>query len=185
MEQLDFSKISMTGRFCYVFMCIEKYLTEKWPDRDWTIIAEHMWQWTKQYWDESWDIYSVIVPEYIMQHDSYEVTRDVDFDGELDQDVYNRLIDLYSDITDGQGTCDFDILMKIPCDMGNICDGAAFSSAERLVQEEMDIVFELLDRADVALPAIEKVNDFDVSIGNGWGGFMDTTYLSIILGGRK
>ena len=31
-----FYNITMTGRLCYIFMCIERYLTTLYPERDWT-----------------------------------------------------------------------------------------------------------------------------------------------------
>ena len=40
----DFSNIYMTGRLCYLFMCIEKYLVTRWPDRNWVPVAEALWQ---------------------------------------------------------------------------------------------------------------------------------------------
>lgn len=46
----EFYNITMTGKICYIFMCIERYLVDKYPDRDWTPVAKHMWQWTEHWW---------------------------------------------------------------------------------------------------------------------------------------
>ena len=48
-----FKNISITGRLCYLFMCIEKYLISMYPDKDWTVVAERLWLWTETYWDEA------------------------------------------------------------------------------------------------------------------------------------
>ena len=50
-------KLSLTGRFCYLFMCVETYLVTRFPERDWTPVAKRCWQWTEDYWDKGWDIY--------------------------------------------------------------------------------------------------------------------------------
>ena len=37
-------KVSMNGRMAYVIMCVEAFLKAKYHDRDWTLIAQKMWQ---------------------------------------------------------------------------------------------------------------------------------------------
>ena len=37
-----FKNITMTGRMCYIFMCMERYLLSLYPDRDWTLVAKKM-----------------------------------------------------------------------------------------------------------------------------------------------
>lgn len=58
MEELDFKlmNLSLTGRLCYLFMCIERYLSICYPDRDWSLVAEKCWQWTNKYWNDGCDI---------------------------------------------------------------------------------------------------------------------------------
>ena len=41
----ELKNISLTGRLCYLFMCIEKFLVSCYPDRDWTPAAKKCWQW--------------------------------------------------------------------------------------------------------------------------------------------
>ena len=59
-------KLSLTGRFCYLFMCVETYLVTRFPERDWTPVAKRCWQWTEDYWDKGWDIYSAVIPEFFL-----------------------------------------------------------------------------------------------------------------------
>ena len=40
-NQLD--QVSMNGRMAYLIMCIERFLTGKYPDRDWSDVARKMW----------------------------------------------------------------------------------------------------------------------------------------------
>ena len=100
---MDFFKnISITGRLCYLFMCIEKYLVSLYPDRDWTIVAERLWIWTEKYWDEAQEESYQIIPEYLMEFDTYEETNSRCFDGKLSRELYEKLIRLYDGITDGK-----------------------------------------------------------------------------------
>ena len=71
----ELNKLTLTARLCYVFMCIEKYLITIYPDKNWSPVAKRMWSWTNFYWNEGWDNYSVVVPEFILEFDSYEETN--------------------------------------------------------------------------------------------------------------
>ncbi|MDE6318273.1 MAG: hypothetical protein K2M22_00880, partial [Lachnospiraceae bacterium] len=57
----ELKNISLTGRLCYLFMCIEKYLVSVYPDRDWMPVAKKCWQWTSVFWNEGCDEYDKIV----------------------------------------------------------------------------------------------------------------------------
>lgn len=35
--------ISMMGRMAYVIMCVEKYLLNKYPNRNWKLLSEILW----------------------------------------------------------------------------------------------------------------------------------------------
>lgn len=37
-------KLSLTGRMCYLFMCVEKYLISLYHQKDWTPVAKRCWQ---------------------------------------------------------------------------------------------------------------------------------------------
>jgi len=67
-----FENISMTGRLCYVFMCIERYLLTLYPDKDWTVVARKMWQWPKDTWSDGWWEYGDVVPGYILKYKNFE-----------------------------------------------------------------------------------------------------------------
>ena len=61
-----FHSITLTGRLCYIFMCMERYLTGMYPGRDWTPVAERMWPWTEQgSWDGCMQRYYTIVPDLV------------------------------------------------------------------------------------------------------------------------
>ncbi len=64
-----FDNITMNGRMCYIFMCIERYLLALYPDRDWTPVAKRMWQWTSYccWTDDGLDIYEKTIPSWNMR----------------------------------------------------------------------------------------------------------------------
>ena len=64
-------------------MCMERYLLALYPNHDWRPVARKMWQWSTNWWDEAWDNYSTVVPEYLMEFGTYEETNERAFDGEL------------------------------------------------------------------------------------------------------
>lgn len=182
----DLHDITMAGRFCYAFMCIEKYLVTLYPKVDWTPIARKMWQWTEQYWDESWDIYSQIVPEYIFEFSSYQELNDRSFDGKLDKCDYENIIACYKGITSGNPDDEINIIIKVPTDMGNCTDGASFSWAEPLVYDELGKLEKMIIAHNIELPSKNSLEHFKFTKGQlknrePWGEFEKTDFLSIII----
>ncbi len=55
------SAVSMNGRMAYVIMCVEAYLINKYPDRDWSIISRKMWQATSMNWADWPDMFSSVI----------------------------------------------------------------------------------------------------------------------------
>jgi hypothetical protein len=192
----DFYNITMTGRLCYIFMCIERYLTSLYPIRDWIPVAQKMWQWTTHCWDESWDIYSEAVPEYILEFDSYEETNRQNYDGRLSKNHYDSVTALFKDITDrnGDNADEFRRILMIPSDFGSICDGTSFKAAEPLVAELIEEIECILNRHDIPLPDKTLLNRFQFDRKSplspdeknlGWGDFENTEFLSVILDKQK
>ena len=122
-------RLSMVGRLTYLFMCIESYLLTRWPDRDWTPVAERCWQWTEVDWVTGWNIYSVVVPEYLLEFEGYERTNRDGFDGALPESDYRRLTVLYAGLTEGREEDELNRLLMLPIAFGNICEGTDLSYA--------------------------------------------------------
>ena len=92
-------KLSLTGRFCYLFMCVETYLVTRFPERDWTPVAKRCWQWTEDYWDKGWDIYSAVIPEFLFEFEGYEKTNTGNYNGTLSEKDYQELTALFAGLT--------------------------------------------------------------------------------------
>ena len=63
--------VSMNGRMAYVIMCVEAYLVNKYPDRDWSIISRKMWQATSMNWADWPDMFSSVIPDVLLQYPEY------------------------------------------------------------------------------------------------------------------
>ena len=186
----EFYNITMTGRLCYIFMCMEKYLVTLYPERDWTPVAKRMWQWTEHWWDEAWDIYSIAVPEFIMEFDTYEETKEREYEGNLEKDDYDEMTALFKGITDGKGNDELCKVLKFPIDFGNTCEGTCISGAEPNVTRLIEEIENILQKHHISLPDKSVLQHFvyerekPVVWGEkelGWGDFENTEYLSIIL----
>jgi len=186
----EFYNITMTGRLCYIFMCIECYLITLYPDRDWTPVAKRMWQWTSHWWNESWDIYSEAVPEFILQFDSYEETNERSYDGNLKKEDYEEITALFKGITNGDGKDELCKVLMIPSDFGSTCEGMSASGAEPYVAELIDDIENILQKHNILLPDKKILQSFTYERGKPadrnkkapvWGDFENTEYLSVIL----
>jgi len=180
-ERPDFSNINMTGRLCYLFMCIEKYLVTRWSDRDWTPVAECLWQWTNQSWDISQVVSDQIIPEYILLEDSFEKTNQEYFDGDLSRELYDSLVALYSGITSGDPEDELNQVLFLTVDWGTVCEGASFNGADAPTKNYIDWMLSILEKHEIDFPSFSKVEGFTLEQLNGWGDSFDSRYLSIIL----
>lgn len=179
--QEELKGLSMTGRLCYLFMCLEKYLLACYPDRDWTPVAKRCWQWTNVYWDEGCDIYSPVVPEFLLEFDNYEETNRWAFDGNLSEKDYLALTDLFAGVTAGSQDDEINQILMLPINFSNACEGTNFASAD---EPTLTVLYEaqrLLLSHGISLPSIGKVKNMTVDRKNGWGEFLDSEYLSIII----
>lgn len=179
-----FKNISITGRLCYLFMCIEKYLVSLYPDRDWTIIAERMWLWTEKSWDEAQEESDQIIPEYLMEFDTYEETNSRCFDGKLSRELYEKLIRLYDGITDGKSDDEINQVLFTMVEWGTVCEGVGFSAADEPTINYLSWIESVLKKHSIELPNKELVSDMTKDQKNGWGDFCNCRYLSIILDER-
>lgn len=186
----DFYSITMTGRLCYIFMCIERYLVTLYPDRDWTPISKRMWQWSDHWWDEAWDIYSEAVPEFVLQFNTYEETNSRAYDGKLNKKDYDEIVSVFNGITDGKGNDELSRVLMIPSDFGSTCEGTCISGAEPLITELIEEIEDILQKNNIPLPDKSVLQHFIYDRGKpvargekepGWGDFENTEYLSIIL----
>lgn len=177
----ELATLSITGRLCYLFMCIEKYLITCYPERDWTPVAKRFWQWTNVYWDKGCNIYSPVVPEFLLEFDNYEETNLREFDGILSQNDYMILKNLFNGITTGRQDDELNRILMLPMNFMDCCDGTSFANAN---EPTLMIIYEaeqFLLSHGISLPSLCQIKNMTIGNKNGWGEFVDSEYLSIII----
>lgn len=179
--QEEFKGLSLTGRLCYLFMCLEKYLIACYPDRDWTPVAKRCWQWTNEYWDEGWEIYSPVVPEFLLEFDNYEEANRRAFDGRLSENDYLELTNLFAGVTTGSQKDEINQILMLPINFGNACEGTNFASADEPTCAILHEAQQILLSHGISLPSTRQLKDMTAEKKNGWGDFGDSEWLSIIM----
>ncbi|MBP5706892.1 MAG: hypothetical protein J6W76_06370 [Spirochaetales bacterium] len=196
MEEKDtrFGNISMTGRLCYIFMCIERYLLAIYPDKDWTVVARKMWQWPKQCWSDGWYEYGDVAPGYILKYKSFE---EVTFSSpDLTREEFETLRALYKSIPNARD--ELDAVLNTPFEMGNICDAEDYRTkiGEEQTMIAIGRIEEILKAHGIELPDASSVSEYikhdprdqarqdrlRITDRSGeWGMGIDADHLSVIL----
>lgn len=108
---MKLDNLSLTGRLCYLFMCI---------------VAKKCWQWTSVYWNEGRDRYSIVVPEYLFEFPNYEKTNTLAFDGMLSKKEYLELTNLFAGLTTGNSEDELNQVLSLPIEFNNVCECTSF-----------------------------------------------------------
>lgn len=179
-----FDTISMNGRMAYVIMCVEKFLTEKYPDRDWALVSEIMWKATSTNWGDWPDEYSSIIPDVFLQYEEFD--RD-ELGDSLSETEFNSLKGLYCGITEGvedDPSDELNYMLNKPYEMAMVYEGTVIGDG----QESLDIISaaeDVLKKNGITIPDYKKVAFSSSKELNGWGNDFDGRYLSIILRREK
>lgn len=175
-QNIDFHTISLTGRLCYLFMCYEQYLTTRYPTKDWTLVAKKCWQWTSHYWNEGCDIFAQIIPEFLFEFDDYDqISKQID--NNLSKKDYEQLKSLYKDVYIEE----INQLFMLGIDFNNACECTDFANADDITIDILGKAQMILSKHHIPYPDIHLLSGFSVNQKNGWGDFIDSSYLSIIL----
>lgn len=175
-QNIDFHTISLTGRLCYLFMCYEQYLTTRYPTKDWTLVAQKCWQWTSHYWNGGCDIFAQVIPEFLFEFDNYDQTSK-QFDNNLSKKDYEQLKSLYKDVYIEE----INQLFMLGIDFNNACECTDFANADDITIDILGKAQMILSKHHIPYPDIHLLSGFSVNQKNGWGDFIDSSYLSIIL----
>lgn len=174
---------SMNGRMAYTIMCVEAYLVNKHPERDWTIISKLMWKATSMNWADWSELYSTVIPDVFLQYKQYSAA---DMGAAISSQEFYIVKELYSGITDG---CEDDpedelnIILNKPFDMAMVYEGTVIGDGK----ESIKIIRgaeQILKNNRIALPDYSKVLFSSVEERNGWGNDFNGEYLSIVLNSK-
>lgn len=172
--------ISMNGRMAYIILCIEKYLLEMYPEKDWKELSKRMWKATSEAWDEWMDSFIEIIPQYLFEFDTYE---DSDFE-ELSEEEYKFFIDLYSGVTEGLFDDSTNKVGYIINTLKLMEEVYCYTSIPGTGEESIDLILqvcEILEEDNVSLPDLDLVEFTSFDERNGWGEKFDGEKMSMIL----
>lgn len=172
MELSVFNNISMNGRMAYLIMCVENYLISRYPDKDWSVLAQKMWWATSTYWDD-WDYeFMEIIPEYLFSKNDY-ISCGFDALSEEDYDYYTNLFRNMPD--------DFNRLLL---NLHKLQEVYCYSSIPSYGKEAVEIVFDsvsILEKSNIVIPDSKLISFSSFSEKDGWGDFFDGTKLSRLI----
>ena len=172
--------VSMNGRMAYVIMCVEAYLANKYPDRDWSLVCKKMWEATSTNWGAWSDMFSCIIPDVLLQYDEYP---DEDFDESLSKKEFLSLKKIYAGITNGiedDSEDELNYMLNKLFEMAMVYEGTTIGDGEKSF-EIIDNAEQVLTNSGIELPDYTKVMFSAASELNGWGNDFNGNYLSIIL----
>ncbi len=172
MKNSIFNEVSMNGRMAYLVLCVEKYLTTLFPEKDWRVLSEWMWKVTSLYWDEWDDKFIEIIPEYLFEFDTY---ADSDFELLTEED-YEYFTHLFTNMPE-----DFNKLMINLHEMQKVYCYTSIpgigSDSIRIIEKTCDILkSNNICEPDASIVLFSKFTEKD-----GWGEQFDGTHLSLIL----
>lgn len=173
------SSISMNGRMAYIILCIEKYLLQKYPDKDWKDLSCRMWRATSEPWDEWIDEFIEIIPQYLFEFDNYDES---DFE-ELSEEEYDYFVELYEGVSEGLCDNPSDKVNYMLNSLKELEEVYCYTSIPGIGKEAIDIlakVASVLVEENVELPDVSIVEFSAFVDKNGWGENFDGTNISLI-----
>ena len=136
---------SSTGKMAYLVLCLEGYLLEKMPERDWTPILEILWQVTSS--ECCLDLWSdnvvEIIPSLFFETPGYQ-----DFDY-LTEDQYRKIAVLYQNVSAAWE----DLVSAVQHAAPLYANGTR--GCCEYADEDVDFVAEVMRREGVPLPDVD------------------------------
>lgn len=173
------SSVSMNGRMAYTIMCVEAYLINQHPDRNWSVVAEAMWKATSTNWGDWPEVFSAYIPSVLLEYDEY----DEELAESFSEETYDQLRALYNGITGGNEddpSDEINYMINLPYEMAMVYEGTTIGDGA----ESFEIIQNtehLLEKHNIPLPDYHKVLFSSAQELNGWGNDFDGRKLSIIL----
>ena len=182
-------------------MCIERYLTAVYPERDWTPLAEHMWQWTEQRIDigygEYWDFFPELMDDLLWLNWK-DPAKAEQRRRTLTPEDYREICLLFCGNPENEKDAafchtlaldsDFCLLIGDLDNVGREADCTSASAACQYILNHIEISEEILTRHRIALPKQSVTEAFRCIPGQdiakketGWGAPVRTVQFSVIL----
>ena len=171
-----YDSLSIRGRIAYAIMCFERFVLNKYPDKDMSPVSELMWKIIddSNYIDESAYHYMEIIPEYLYEADNFASS---DFDYLTEQEYLQFKVLLVTPETDYE-------LNTIMHRIYDVAMEYAYTVVELDHPETKEYLLEIsgiLKNNSIELPDVSIIPKYEWDDTHGWGKPFDGRYLSIIL----
>lgn len=171
-----YDALSIRGRVAYAIMCFERYVTNKYPNKDMSAVANMMWKIIddSDYIDNSAYRYMEIIPEYLFEANDFK-TSEFEFMTEKEYDYFSAIIPT-PDVD-----ADLNTIMHLIYD---IAMEYAYTVVELDASETKEYLKEIsaiLKDNSINLPEMKNIPKYEWDDTHGWGRPFDGRYLSIIL----
>lgn len=160
MKSAKYKDISVVGRIAYGMMCVEEYLLHKYPEHNWNLLVDKLWEITGlNLWDEWMDEVIEIIPEYLFEFPDYN-SSEFEY---LSEEKYLELKCMYKDTGE-----DINQLLKLYYELAN---AHAYTSIKGVGNEsliKLDEIIEFLVKNNVKLPLDSEIMKHGFDERNGW-----------------
>ena len=172
----QYDNLSIRGRVAYLIMCFERYVAQKYPDRDMTIVATLMWNIVNDsdYIDESAYKYTEIIPMYIHEAPDFKTLR-LDY---LTEEEYNAFVTL---LPRPEEDPELNTIMQRIYDVAMEFAYTEVLLDKPVTKNYLEEVDDILAKNGIEAPDIGKIPKSTPDECDGWGKFIDSKPLSIIL----
>jgi len=103
------------------------------------------------------------------------------FDGKLSQKDYLELTNLFTGLTMGNSEDEINQILMLPIEFNNECECTDFNNADIPTLKILYKMQHFLSLHHISFPSVDSVQNMTVDQKNGWGNFIDSEYLSIII----
>lgn len=172
----NYDTLSIRGRVTYAIMCFERYVTNKYPNKDMSSVVDMMWKIIddSDYIDNSAYRYMEIIPEYLFEANDFDSSE---FDYMTEKEYY-----YFTDLLPTPDIdADLNTIMHLIYDIATEYAYTAVELDAPETKEYLKEVSKILKDNNISLPDVKIIPQYEWDDTHGWGQPFDGRYLSIIL----
>ena len=170
-----YDALSIRGRVAYLIMCFERYVVQKYPEKDMSLVAKLMWEVVdRDYIDENAYRYMDVIPMFLFETDDYESS-----------DMYNMTEEEYDAFVAvmprAEEDPDLNTIMNRIYDVAMAFAYTVVDLDDPETKEYLQEVDDILVKHNIPAPDVESLPKYKSDETDGWGDFINPKPLSIIL----
>ena len=160
----------------YLIMCFEKYVAEKYPEKDMTLAVEIMWNIVDhvEYIDVAAYRFLEIIPDYLYEAPDY---KSLEMES-ITESEYDALINI---IPKPDVDPDLNLIMHRIYDVAMEFVYTEVNLKDPTTKKYIKEVDDILEKNDITLPDVNVLPKYEMDETRGWGVKIDAKPLSIIL----